>query len=869
MSTFKSSMFFGTVAFLALFFCGISFATEDSGAKPRGRYPEKMIVKVVDETGKPITNAYGNYHFGKYENFNVDENGEFTIPMPSEEEQKNINYISASIQIEMDGYGPFIALFESAPVIPDTFTIVLKPAQKIGGVIVDEEGNPVNGVNVELVMDYETSYNTFRGLVTTVKTVTEADGKWSFFRLPATFNDSPSINLTKDGFLTTRVSDILASHLKPDANGSFNEKLTIERGYTFSGKIVDKKGNPIEGAEVRFDTMWHSTEPVVSNADGIFRFENQPLNAMQQIVVTASDMAPQMKLVEIRSKNEPVEIVMTPGRKVIFEVSDSSGKPIPDTTFRVKEIDGYRCGHYLAYTNSLKENNEELDQQGQFIWNDAPDLPFEMSCNKQDYSDVAVKVEPEQETVPITLYRSKIKLNVVDADTGEPIPRFSFVSRMFEQPDSERPGSWTFPEQGTSGMETNMYGSEYRAWQFEISSPGYEKQQSRKVVYGEENVELEIRLAKSSDSPEAATKINKPDPTTPKKPLFPLSGAKVLTPNGEKAENATVEITIQENVCGPDAKPVFTNVDGVFILSDDQQGMIGPQKFVLKIAHQSGVAVVDGETFRKKHDSQKDVNASPIQLIKWGRIEGTIQSGKKTLEGTNIAIRLDKSNGLPVLPSYYQGTTTKRNGNFVFTQVMPGTITISKDVPTSINSAWSSYCGSVEVKPGETTVCTIGNSGQAVTGKAVAPGKIDYRKYTARIVVKPENLDDLQYPELPKEYWPDPSQDAPNSCNVKRLAWYNTPEGKKYKDKLELYGKAVTKLRFTVLNPDGTFLFDDIPAGEYALLISETDNCGMGFDVGDWYVMSTFTVVNFDEPQNAPPLDLGNLNLLPTDKKLK
>jgi hypothetical protein len=64
------------------------------------------------------------------------------------------------------------------------------------------------------------------------------------------------------------------------------------------------------------------------------------------------------------------------------------------------------------------------------------------------------------------------------------------------------------------------------------------------------------------------------------------------------------------------------------------------------------------------------------------------------------------------------------------------------------------------------------------------------------------------------------------------------------------------------LQPDGTFRFDDLPPGDYSLVISETVNCGLRFETGDWFLQSAFTV-DFSpesEPQNEKTLELGRMS---------
>jgi hypothetical protein len=748
---------------------------EETGAKPRGRFPEKMTVTVVEESGQPVTNAVGFHRFGKLIEFKVDQNGVFEIPMMPEKEWKK--WQTADFTVRAEGYGPFTAHFDSDPVIPETFTVVLKPAQKIGGIVVDEEGKPVEGVEVELSIPFETAYKTADIFVSNADTTTDAEGKWSLFQLPATFSSSPSLRLKKEGYLRTFVSDVPVSRLNPDAEGNYHEKIVIERGYTFSGKVVDETGKPIEGAEIRL-SRYNVSDPVLSDPNGVFRLENLPLSDRMMLMVWASGRATQAFLTEVRSEEEPVRIVMRPGRPVVFDMTDSGGVPLPGTTFRLDGINGLPGGN-LSMRIPLGKDGSKTDAKGRFVWKEAPETPFEICCGLKDHIGITISIDPNnidpnQRTVPVTLYRSRVKLRVSDGATGHPVPAFGVITRMYEKPEEEWFRRWSsHPEPGSDGnMEIDVSGEEFRAWRFDVEAPGYETGSSRKVVYGEENVELEIRLVKSSDVSETAIAEPNAAGQSSAERLFPLSGGKILTPDGKNAENAAIEITAAaSSACGPNAKPVFADKNGEFLLSEEQHQQIGPYPFVLKITHTSGAAVLDGETFRKTHDIPSDANAVPVRLRKWGRIEGTFRAGTKKLEGAELSLRWRKPETLPVHPGFYSGTTTKKGGRFVIEQVMPGTVDFSQYVPAKgLGSSWSSYCGTVEVRSGETTVCMLGGTGRAVTGKAVTPEPVDFTKYTARIVPRPENPEDLIPPVLPREYWPERDPKDPNRCNIKRLA---------------------------------------------------------------------------------------------------
>jgi protocatechuate 3,4-dioxygenase beta subunit len=245
---------FSTLRLFAVILTLLTFAFSDATAQTRGRFPDKMTVTVVDESGKPITNATGFHHFlEQYVEFKVDENGVFVIAMNEDQKGKRE---TSFISIKAEGYGPYLARFEEDPIIPETFTVVLKPAQKTGGIVVDEEGNSVQDVDVELWLNPETGYKLLQGLGTSIKTKTNSEGQWSFFQFPATPGSFPDLTFVKEGFMPLQVVDIPASRFNPDAAGKYHDKIVLERGYVFSGKVVDETGKPIEGARLQlgYDT---------------------------------------------------------------------------------------------------------------------------------------------------------------------------------------------------------------------------------------------------------------------------------------------------------------------------------------------------------------------------------------------------------------------------------------------------------------------------------------------------------------------------------------------------------------------------------------------------------------------------------------
>jgi len=191
---------------------------------------------------------------------------------------------------------------------------------------------------------------------------------------------------------------------------------------------------------------------------------------------------------------------------------------------------------------------------------------------------------------------------------------------------------------------------------------------------------------------------------------------------------------------------------------------------------------------------------------------------------------------------YGYETTTNAQGRYVFQQVAAGLNRInSKASPTA--STLEQY---VAAENGKTVKFDIGGKGRPVIGKLVLPGR-DFKDLKST----DDNTRLYSQSYLRKNVpWPRPpgydGNMTPQQREETALAWVHSPEG------IEQF---TPQYRCNIeFGPDGSFRFDDMPAGKYTLVLMIYSRTGQ--------------IGRMEHPVEVPeqpavpteqPLDLGEL----------
>jgi beta-lactamase regulating signal transducer with metallopeptidase domain len=312
-------------------------------------------------------------------------------------------------------------------------------------------------------------------------------------------------------------------------------------------------------------------------------------------------------------------------------------------------------------------------------------------------------------------------------------------------------------------------------------------------------------------------------------PEPPLSGT-VLLPDGRPAEGARVvrwgdgiglqisnaTIWADTESQGPWAtNPIVANTNRIMIA--DAAG-----RFVLPEMIDTYASLPPGRwsrtqwVFATRLDGYASAPAAsvkagqPMTLRPWGRIEGTLRFGGQPV--TNASVRLEAS-APNVYEAFAQGNTDEQ-GRFVLTNVPSERFTLAWNVRSGPARGERGTSQPIEVRPGGVTTIALGGTGRPVTGRLVANTPVsglNWKRASIRLETTPAA-------------WPVDS-------------FYFQP----------------------AISDDGTFRFDDVPAGTYQFSADFNRNPATNFMVAG--AGQTVVVPEITGGRGGAALDLGEIKM--------
>ena len=212
---------------------------------------------------------------------------------------------------------------------------VTAPAAELTGRVVSDQKGVV-GATVAAV-PYETRYTTAlretRGLAapaSIITTSTLSDGR---FKLTVPATAPPFVVVATFGGLAGRTVDGVFEKSDMEDLG----ELSLSRGESVVGRVVDQGGKPVAAAQVR---MGRDGVLKTTSKDGLFRFDDLQGRGAQQFAVSATMNVHatgfEVQVAPVRYSGSPVSIKLTPSaRKLTGVLKEWSGRPAVDAVVRV------------------------------------------------------------------------------------------------------------------------------------------------------------------------------------------------------------------------------------------------------------------------------------------------------------------------------------------------------------------------------------------------------------------------------------------------------------------------------------------------------------------------------------------------------
>ena len=791
-------------------------------AKPtqRAAKPEPderdMTLTVRDaKTKRPIADA--NVRVGQEGGSLTDAEGRAVIRFPVEEGRDFLAYVNqpgyVPTRIEWSG--------SSGAGHPPAYTLDLEPGTTIGGKVVDPDDEPIAGASVHLIVPMNRGSNP--GTVADpahssvnlwdVAATTGPDGSWHHDEMPANLQQV-LIRLDHPDFL----SDVSFGSTPIPPIAQLRDRsavMRMKKGLPVSGQVLDDGGNPVAGANVRQgETRSASYPATATDIEGRFRFAHAATGPMT-LTVQAKGHAPEVRQIEVGAATPPVEFRLGPAAAIRGRVVDGQGKPVAGAWVVTDEWHGHRVLDLQTKTNA----------DGTYLLDDAPPDLVKIQVAAAGFANSIENPAVAGEEAVITMSRPlKVSGRVLDAETGQPIPKVRIVMGQVGQPywydrDAKtfRDGryvwnsTWPVPDQRVYKAKAEGY--------VPAISPPYSAVQGGTFTH-------DFRLTKGE---------------TPKRPE--VAGV-VRKADGSPAAGVTVHLaTNSKGIYIRDGRPseptrhvkTETGPDGAFRFPPQEEAGV--------------VLVLDDLGFAMAGEAAL-AEAKGITLAPWGRVEGEVRSGGGIVPRGRVQINPLGINEEDTRRVYFHTEATADDqGQFVIERAYPGKALISLNVPLGPHTNGVRRTARVVIPPGETVRVTVGGGGRTVAGRVEVPKgdglRIDWSpRFTstrfalpAPPVVQPPNM-------------------TPQERKVWYAAWSHSPAGIAYQT-----WQDDPRDQSVVLDADGAFRIEDVRPGTYLLEIQPRSPDRTGNLIGT--ARAVVVVPEIAEGDFKKPLDIGEVELKP------
>jgi len=318
-------------------------------------------------------------------------------------------------------------------------TVKIDPGVRIGGVVIDPDGNPVEKAKVAI---YRATRETAdkMDLFRYDESTTDKRGHWSSREVPESM-ENLRFEMTHKGFHTTKVdfSGEGTGKLTRQALLASKAELKFENSPTISGTLRDAAGQPVIGIEVTLlrtnGAKDRLTAQITTDAQGHFAFPEIE-SSRARLFVNDARFAPTAYLINLDRPPAPLDITLTTGKPLKLRVIESPtrlnpamGPPIPRAFLSVVDAGGVM----FWKTNA--------DSGGEAVWERPLQHSSEVTTNTQEgriqvraqgmggYREVTTWIDPNAGEALIKMERwIPWMVRAIDSETKEPILNFTTLN---------------------------------------------------------------------------------------------------------------------------------------------------------------------------------------------------------------------------------------------------------------------------------------------------------------------------------------------------------------------------------------------------------------------------------------------------------
>ena len=736
-----------------------------------------MVIHVQKDDGSPLAGA-----LAKADGPNISgdvttgTDGLATFSVPATLPQ----YLS--VRVRKDGFVPKLitwSLDQPSFTLPNDFTLKMEKAQSIGGVVRNDDGQPVEGAKVVLIIRGSSMGGVAQQVFNDIwewRVTTDKDGKWHFDEAPSDLRPL-QVRLEHPDYASDK-----EIYPRPSDAQFKNQTalLFLHRGTPVKGVVTDENGEPISGVNVVFgeagsdSTSYPSTQ---TNAAGHFHFGGLSIKGLSMpppiLTFTSDNYAPEMVEFKPSGGSQTLNVQLKPGKRLRVRLTDQQGHPVKDVTLCPDNWRGHRPFGGIRF----QSDNDSL-----IVWDHAPDDPITYAMLTDSFQSQNLVLQPKDEVQVIRLKRQTVVSGqVVDATTKQPITAFYLIFGTYFPPQVPGYTGWA------RGAALHFQGDSYRYvfsgpvqmdsgdgktpgaegfHRIRIEALGYEPGVSRPIANDEESVSVDFQL----------------------KPAPAIHGV-VTAADGTPVKNAQIVVAgpgnplqIMNGVCRSkwDQLSVNTNAQGEYDLPPQEEDFP-----IAIIQPDAGYQIT----------TYGDLKTSPnVKLLPWGELD--ISTSAKADTNPQYFVRYvdeDRDSSLKRIRFQTYKPSDFQSGSIIYKQLVAGPMKIGKFMQ-DINEGQV-----VQIESGKTTQVDFRTGKNAVMGKISLPPGASTDYPLAMLSLRPIIPDP-----------PYPSNLAQDQRRAWIRNWITTPEGKAYQAK-------TSEIPFTV-DGGGNFRIDDVSPGSYQLV---------------------------------------------------
>jgi beta-lactamase regulating signal transducer with metallopeptidase domain/protocatechuate 3,4-dioxygenase beta subunit len=495
-----------------------------------------MQVRITDEAGQPIEGAklyVGIWYTKGYQGEKIpkeyfaDSQGLVKLKLP-----RRLHILR--LWPSKPGYVPEFVNFsqgvhEEGSLIPDQFDFQLAKGTRLGGLVVDKEGQPIPGAKVDVIVQDNqppTWDSNPKPIISTWltdsdfnegATVTDKDGRWQIDDAPAKTGEKDfefRFKITHPDFAgDTRFGELQGQQqITTEALRNETAKIVLSRGKQVKGVVTDSAGKPVtDGYVVWGDESYGSNrQQFEARLDAKGCFTTSPLALGEHtFTVIAPRFRPERRVVKVDSSIPELRFELKPGKRLQVKVVDGQGMPIPNAYFHVGSWSGVEPEFNGSQTSILHNRiPRNAYENGVYVWDGAPTdaITFQISASGFASKKVFLTATDAEHVVELTP-TLVVFGQVTDAKTGKPIETFNVVPFMVPNGIGLM-SEWKY---GTVTGQNGAYDirldnfSNSKKFKLRFEATGYQ------ILFGEETFNLNDGRIEYDVSLKPIDEKNKPD----------------------------------------------------------------------------------------------------------------------------------------------------------------------------------------------------------------------------------------------------------------------------------------------------------------------------------------------------------------------